>query len=79
MPQFKVVLDAMKLDARQEARINGAIQKAVLAELATIDTGGDKASILKYGPELKGLIAVPVDMHLPGLERVVEINEQFER
>jgi len=78
MPQFKVVLDSMKLDARQEARINGAIQKAVLAELATVDTRGDLASVIKYGPELKGLIAYPVDMKLPGLERIAEIHEQFE-
>jgi hypothetical protein len=85
MPQFKVVLDGIKLSDRDTARINNAIQRTVLSELANIDQGGDRASVVleKLGPEIFGLIALPLELaqvrQQPGLERVVELNEQFEQ
>jgi hypothetical protein len=78
MAQFKVVLDdSLELDKRQHGRINAAIQKAVLAEMATVDTHGDRPTI--FQPELRGLIAYPIDLELPGLESLREAHEQFGR
>lgn len=85
MPQFKVVLDGIKLSDRDTARINNAIQRTVLSELANLDQGGDSASLVleKIGPEIFGLIALPIELaqlrQQPGLERVAELNEQFEQ
>jgi hypothetical protein len=78
MPQFKVVLDdSIELDERQAGRINAAIHKAVLAELAPIDTRGDRSIIFK--PETDGLIAIHLPLDAPGLEGIAKLHEQFER
>jgi hypothetical protein len=82
MAQFKVVLDEIKLSDRETARINVAIQRAVLDELANIDQEGDKASVLlrKFGPETRGIIALPIELAQlgkGGFERLGELNEQF--
>ena len=82
MAQFKVVLDEIKLDDRETARINVAIQRAVLDELATIDQRGDQASVLlrKVGPETWGIIAIPIELAQLGkgdFERIGELNKQF--
>jgi hypothetical protein len=82
MAQFKVVLDEIKLSDRDTARINIAIQRAVLDELATVDQKGDQASVLlrKFGPGTNGIIAIPIELaklDQGGLERLGELNERF--
>jgi hypothetical protein len=79
MAQFKVVLEGMKLDEKRGARLSNAIQRAVLAELADVDTRGDEASLIleKLGPETRGLIAIRVDPRKPDVGRLNELNEQF--
>lgn len=81
MAQFKVLLDGLKLDDARAARLSNAIQRAVLAEIADVDTKGDEASLIleKLGPETRGLIAVRVDPRRPDLDRLNELNEQFGR
>jgi hypothetical protein len=85
MPQFKVVLDGIKLSDRDTARINSAIQRTVLSELANVDQRGDKASLVleKLGPEIFGLIALPLELaqlsQQPGLEHIGKLNEQFDQ
>jgi len=84
MAQFKVVLDEINLSDRDVARINNAIQRTVLSELANIDQGGDKASVLleKFGPQWRGFIAYQIDLAQlgqPGFEKLGELNERFEQ
>jgi hypothetical protein len=71
MPQFKVVLDEIEVSDREAARINSAIQRTVLNELASIDRRGDEASVLleNYGPWPVGRIRSdgPVTAERPGL------------
>ncbi len=81
MAQFKVVLDGFKLDEKRSARLSNAIQKAVLAELADVDTRGDDASLIleKLGPETLGIIAMRLNAQRPDvdLDRLKQLNEQF--
>lgn len=53
----------------------------MLADLADVDTGGDDASLIleKLGPETRGLIAMPVDLRRPDLDRLKDLNKQFEQ
>lgn len=68
--QFTVDLGDINLSADQKARINTAIQKAVVSELAGVGTAGNLAFIPVggghggfppgHGPILQGLIARPL-------------------
>jgi len=79
MAQFKVVLDGVELGKAETQRLNAAIQKTVLSELASVDRRGDKASVFlpKYGPIWWGIIAHPID--IGQIDRLGEINEQFDQ
>jgi hypothetical protein len=81
MAQFKVVLDGIKLDDKRGARLSNSIQKAVLAELADLDTRGDEASLIleKLGPETRGIIAIRLNAERPDVDvkRFNQLNEQF--
>jgi hypothetical protein len=81
MAQFKVVLDGIKLDQKQSASLSNSIQRAVLAQLADVDSGGDEGSLIleKLGPETRGLIAIRVDAMRPDVGRLKQINEQFDK
>jgi hypothetical protein len=79
MPQFRVVLDEIELSDEDHARINSSIQGAVLAELAKMDTGGDHATVLDYGPGIAGLIGYPICEPDPCFSRLTELREQFAR
>jgi hypothetical protein len=80
VPQFKVVLDGIKLNDKQASALSNSIQRAVLAALADIDTKGDEASLIleKLGPETRGIIAVFLNAQRPDLDRFKQVNEQFD-
>ena len=80
MPQFKVVLDGIKLNERQASALSNSIQRSVLAALADIDTKGDEGSLIleKLGPETRGIIAVFLDTRRPDFDRFKKVNEQFD-
>ena len=81
MAQFKVVLDDVKLDERQTAQINSAIQSTVLTELAKIDNHAENGSVLvkKWGPIWWGIIAYPIDVQKPNVKKLAAINAQFDK
>ena len=80
MPQFKVVLDGIKLSDKQASALSNSIQRAVLAALADVDTRGDEASLIleKLGPETRGIIAVFLNADQPDFDRFKKVNEQFD-
>jgi hypothetical protein len=81
VPQFKVLLDNVKLAEDQELRLNLTIQRAVLDVLADVDTRGDSVSafVRKFGPETKGLIATILDLQQPDFGRLRELDAGFDR
>jgi hypothetical protein len=81
MAQFKVVLDEVKLDERQTAQINSAIQSTVLTELAKIDNQAENGSVLvkKWGPIWWGIIAYPIDVQKPNVKKLAAINAKFDQ
>ena len=81
MAQFKVVLDEVKLDERQTAQINSAIQSTVLTELAKIDNHADNGSVLvkKWGPIWWGIIAYPIDLQRPDMKKIAGLNAKFDQ
>ena len=79
MARFKVVLDDIELSDDQQLRIHQAISQAVLNELATIDTGGDRAAVIfpRLGPEIAGLIASLAQIdQVQKFSRIAEIQER---
>lgn len=48
--EFRVVVDGVELSAETQSRVNAAIQKAAMAELAGLDFGGDFRFRFPGGP-----------------------------
>lgn len=58
--QFTVNLEGLNLPDEHMARINAAIQSAVLQELATLNFNIGKGGLLtKFGPGTRGIIYLP--------------------
>ena len=81
MPSF-VLSACNKIAMRFEmsTTLSNAIQRAVLASLADIDTKGDEGSLIleKLGPETRGIIALRIDPRRPDIDRFKQLNEQFD-
>ena len=52
--EFKVLIEGIDLDSTSVARINSALQRAMLNEIASLDLGSKE---LTYKPLMSGLIA----------------------
>jgi hypothetical protein len=53
--EFRVVITGIKVPAQAVTRINRAVQKAVLAEIASMDLGGFGARFMGNGGGTQGI------------------------
>ena len=53
--EFRVVITGIKVPAEAVSRINRAVQKAVLAEMAGLDLGGFGARLIGNGGGTQGI------------------------
>jgi hypothetical protein len=61
--QFTVNLDGLNLPEQHLQRVNMAIQKSVMTELAGIDLNVKQGGLLgRFGPGTRGIIYIPKDL-----------------
>jgi hypothetical protein len=78
--RFVVQIDDINLQPEQVRALNGAIQQAALAHLATIDSGGDAAAVFRpQGGRTNGIQFMPVEPLADLPDRVTAARNAFDQ
>lgn len=72
--EFRITLDGVDLSSDTVDRISQAIQRAALAELATVDVNGDLAARILSGPT-QGIQLAVLDQQQAGQVDFGEVTE----